>query len=670
MPADTRCPFALKLSFSLLLASMLGLQGCGGGGEDDSSGSNGSTGTTSAVTTTKSASGTVTESPAEGMASFETEQTEILPGVFASRSEALVAIDPANEALGFRGLSVQKIENTTNAAVEVEFTESIPKTFAEHVDDLRYKVIAGPNDLTIDELLADSSGFVSIDQLVSQGTARVIEEDPWVLIAVGVAINTAAYIFFERPDVVGLTPRSEPGELFFAGNDTRADFVNEQLLDAHCDKVVASARANNIPPRLLANTILNEIADYGWEDTLQEIVYTGRNRSHGQVQLQPGRILDHGLIDVGPAGSLRNPAVDLDEAELEFDLPGNPGEPSVRVRKSVDEEIYHRLLTPEGGIELAARELDFLLKMLEPGQPALNNPWAQSLLKDPSAGIDRDDIYGNLKVARQSSDAEQQQIELERSLAVLLIAAYNGSGAIFNETDETRIFTDLERSRGVNFPWENPSDIDDTVTDANGNEVNKYPLRDPRVHADNGGTIFPTVLHQAPCLDTDGTFTAQVSINGGSSTYVPDTLAAFETPWVGSQTTISIATAEGSDANAEFLSITINPNVVTGPGTYSIGSDLNASAAIVTYGTPSIRHANIGEDSDGTNAALSAISGSLILTEFGQNTGDIVAGSFAVSLFGGQITGRDDEDNITSTSHTGSADGAFDIPVIEAQQTD
>lgn len=305
--------------------------------------------------------------------------------------------------------------------------------------------------------------------------------------------------------------------------------------------------------------------------------------------------------------------------------------------------------------------------MLEPGQPALNNPWAQSLLRNPSQGIDRNDIYANLKVARESTDPVEQQIERERSLAVLLIAAYNGSGAILNETDETRIFTDEERRNGVNFPWESPSDIDDKVTASDGTERNRYPLRDPRVHADNGGTIFPTVLHQAPCLDTDGTFTARVSVDGGTTSYAPDSVAAFRSVWLGSQSTVSIATAAGADANAEFLSITLNPNVVRGPGTYSISSDANASAAIILYGTPSVRHARIGADSDGFNAPLSAVSGTLTLAEFSQNVGGILRGSFSVGLFGAQITGRDDQGEITTTTHSGSAEGAFELPVIEAQ---
>lgn len=446
--------------------------------------------------------GTILEDPGAGISTYESDPVEIQPGVFASHFVSLQAKNPDDDSFGFRALSVRKIENTTGVPVEIQFIENIPKTFAEHVDQLNYKVmINAPSDLDVDDFREDSESFVSINELVEQGFATVIEEDPilHIVIGGGILVGTA-FIFFERPDLVGLTPRTRPFDLAVANDDKRAAFVNEQLLDRYCDAVVASARINTIPPRLLANVVLNEIADYGFEDTLQEIAYTGWGRSHGQVQLQPRRILEHGLIDIGPYHTLRNASVDIHDADLEIDVPGEPGEPTIRMTMPPGPAIYQRLLDPEAGIELAAREISYLLKLLAPGKPALNNPWVQSLLIDPSQGIDRNNFYSNLKVAVDTSDPVERQIQLERSLAVLIIAAYNGAGAIFNVADANQVFTDSERSTGVLSPWTTPNDIDDKVVDMDGNERFRYTLRDPRIHAENGGTIFPALLNRASCL--------------------------------------------------------------------------------------------------------------------------------------------------------------------------
>jgi hypothetical protein len=111
------------------------------------------------------------------------------------------------------------------------------------------------------------------------------------------------------------------------------------------------------------------------------------------------------------------------------------------------------------------------------------------------------------------------------------------------------------------------------------------------------------------------------------------------------------------------VSLTLNPGVITGPGTFNISSDASSSAALFIYGTPAIKHQAAGLPIDGTSAAFSGFAGTITITSVGQNVGGTLAGSFSIQIMGNQVTGVDSQDNPTSVQHMGTASGSFSVPI-------
>ena len=494
----------LLVAFLWLLLPVLPA-GCGSGGGDASPDQNGP------ESPVLSESGSLTVDDTTGVVTYESAAVELQPGLLLSRMAVLTPNDPINDALGYRATLVLKFNNTSDITQQTTYIADIPKRFAQHVNELGYKILTDQaEESTLANLLADSTPFVNIDDFVTRGAAQVLEEDPIlsipVLVVGGIAAVTA--VLLQKPDWVGLTPRTAAEDVTAMSAAQRQQWINDQLLGQYCVAVRNSAAKNNIPPRLLANIILNELADYDAKDTIQELVYTGEDRSHGWAQLQPKRLRDHGLVDVGAADSIRDPNVDIDEATLTYTVPGQPGEPSITLKRSVNEALWQRLNTPEASIEFGAREVSYLLDRLKTGSPALNNPWAKALLVDPAAGVDKDDIFANLRVAGSPVSAKDRQIALDRTLAVLIAAAYNGSGAIFNVAGDDGIFTAKELKQKtvlgddymvqVGIPWTALNDIEDKIP---GTDTFKYPFHDPRIHAENAGTLFPAALIATPCLN-------------------------------------------------------------------------------------------------------------------------------------------------------------------------
>jgi hypothetical protein len=113
-----------------------------------------------------------------------------------------------------------------------------------------------------------------------------------------------------------------------------------------------------------------------------------------------------------------------------------------------------------------------------------------------------------LKVTGAPATAKDRQVALDRTLAVLIAAAYNGGGAIFNATSDAGIFTADELTQRSKLgddglvrngiPWETLGDID--VKDPKTNEY-LYAFRDPRLHAQNAGVFFPKALATIACLE-------------------------------------------------------------------------------------------------------------------------------------------------------------------------
>ncbi len=422
-----------------------------------------------------------------GVSTYEGKEKEFVPGVTSKESIALIPGNSENEQVGHKVRGMLKFVNTTDAPKDISFYKDISKNIAQHVNNLEFKIVTGDASSDIGDFINDTQNFIPISDLVNSGLAEIINEDPSIMftIALGVlAIGGAAeYVLWgdDLSNYVSVRPKESAANVEQILHSGGLDAWMDNHLGEYCDKVRASADTNNVPPRLLAAVILNEIADNDWRNQLQELVNTGPGRSHGWAQLQANRVKEHGLIDIGPKDRIRDINVDIDENDLTMEIIGDPGVPYMTVDRRND-LIWERLVNPESAIEIAAREISYLLNLLNEESPYRRNPWARALLKDPEQGIDRNDLYENLKInpdADVANDPIKRQIELEKTLALLIVAGYNGQGAIFKATDENEIFV-IEKD-----PW--------------GAEP-EGSFGAPRRHANNAMVIFPETLYSSWCF--------------------------------------------------------------------------------------------------------------------------------------------------------------------------
>lgn len=652
---------------AIFLAIMFVVNGCGGGGDnsippasntptDDDNGEY--------INITEELGGTITMNSETGVAIYESEEKEIQPGLLFKRSTVLTAKDPNNDELGYSGITILKLTNTTDRKLTTKFIENIPKSFAQHVDQLEYKIlISKSSSLTITELLNDSSSFVSIDDLVDQGYAEVLREDPSVGFVLTLGVIGTAFIQIAKPDIFGRTPLSVPTDLDPMTNEQKKKWMEDRLLTKYCSAVRKSADKNNIPARLLANIILNEVSDYDMIDALQEIIYTGENKSHGWPQLQPKRIIDHGLIDIGTVDEVRDPTVDIVEDDLIYERLDPDGEPFV-IKTPVNNKIYERLITPEPSIELAAREIAYLLDMFKKGSSILNNPWAKALLKNPAEGIDRNNIYANLKVLpTPSADPDEQQIALDRTLAVLVTAGYNGSGAIFNRTKANQVFSPLELqiidTEGYDgliehkIPWETGTDMVN----------NDYPFKAPRLHAENAGIDFPKGLYESECLKDKDTVNITVNIPGYNASFQTE-VAYFGLGYINDGPAIypsilAYANVSPGNYNNDMFGMWFS-DTLQGPSTYPITGAYyyKDGYANVYFATQDILDKGTEQNQ---RVMFWAVSGTVKLEDYTKAYGERLKGTFSVNVEGNRVICDDTSCNTFHYENIkGTIDGTFD----------
>jgi hypothetical protein len=185
-------------------------------------------------------------------------------------------------------------------------------------------------------------------------------------------------------------------------------------LGPHLGTVSAAAARHHLPPRLLAACILNELADYGLEDQLQELFFS--TGSVGMIQMQVLRAIEYQRVDV-PEQDLEACATDTLAREP---LGLNPDQTRQYCRRYL---TWERLNEPGPAVEAAARELDWILETMNAN---LGRPWQQRFLTGP---IERGDPYGHVRAPSTGAPAavspQADRVVREQALAVGVCTAYN-----------------------------------------------------------------------------------------------------------------------------------------------------------------------------------------------------------------------------------------------------
>lgn len=303
---------------------------------------------------------------------WESDQMQLEEGLFLQRSFRLDKPDA-----GSRKKLVLKFENTGSEAKIISHTEEIPKTIAVHVDDIHFSI----------------------------PPTKVINPDPRVHWELRAEPNTEKII-----EIQAVTKPSS-GETFmdvgkFAGKSCaeKLQWI-EKRIGPYRNEIMAAAKKHNIPPRLLATVILNELVDYDMQDWAQEsIPNTG---SVGIAQINVNTAIKHNLVDY---------------TQKEIDGLTIPYYPDPKSKWFMDKKqylIWEKLNHPPTAIEGAAREISFIFDNLNKN---LGKTWASNLMAGP---LDKANPYANLKPSENLPSQYQDNIEREYALAVLVIGAYN-----------------------------------------------------------------------------------------------------------------------------------------------------------------------------------------------------------------------------------------------------
>jgi hypothetical protein len=189
-----------------------------------------------------------------------------------------------------------------------------------------------------------------------------------------------------------------------------------ERLGMYNNQIYESAAENDIPPQLLATVVLNELADIGWEDLMQEIWWPKSNYSFGIAQLTINTAMKYNLIP----------------GQLDC-RPGTPqtGKPNRAI-------VINRMTIPQYSINGAAKLVHIILEGMCQNT---DKPWVKQngfTLTDP-AKINANSIYNYLAYAGAQRDREI-------TLARIVVAAYNNDDIIIAQNPSSVDASDVEKN--------------------------------------------------------------------------------------------------------------------------------------------------------------------------------------------------------------------------------
>ena len=420
--------------------------------------------------------------PVTGSSVYRGFESKIAPGVMFSQSAALIPDDPTSEQPAHIAGAIVKFRNTTDSPIPVKYYFYVANQITQDINDLKFNLITTDTELDPIDGLYDSKSFVSAAEFESAGHIEVIHETAdlgsglyapaavstgfIVVVSLILAAFSAQHVALvtDKSTVFNVPPLCVPSEIVNKTKGEKLAWIN-QWMSKYCETLKKSAKANNIPPRLLSAVILNELADFDAFDQTQMILCERDEGSYGWIQLQISRVLDeHKLVDIGTRDQVRDPDIDITESEIKAEQ--EVGDAYYQTRGSAIRNLmWRRLVNPDTAIEIAAREVAYILNKFQKGRPELDSAWAKALLKNPSEGIDRNNIYANLKTEKTVTDPIEHQKNLEESLAILVVGPYN-SPNIVNERDPVKVQLDNKT------PWQDPPIGDKYFFNARQHAVN------------------------------------------------------------------------------------------------------------------------------------------------------------------------------------------------------
>lgn len=194
-----------------------------------------------------------------------------------------------------------------------------------------------------------------------------------------------------------------------------------------------AARSEKIPPRLLASIVLNELADVGWGDVIQDQQLAGTHGNYEKYETAVLRVAlwwksiarqSVGIAQISPQTVIRHHAVRV------------PGEKFLTRKNELEFHIAYRLLNRQVAISAAAKVIRGIIRDIERHQ---NCKWVKQFIR-PGCRFSVERPYEALfpGLGQDGRVTEEVQREREMKLAQLVAAVYN-SGNILTPRKGQRV---------------------------------------------------------------------------------------------------------------------------------------------------------------------------------------------------------------------------------------
>jgi len=230
------------------------------------------------------------------------------------------------------------------------------------------------------------------------------------------------------------------------------------------------------------------------------------------------------------------------------------------------------------------------------------------------------------------------------------------------------IVDELKSNTARRFPWFASSLSARTQEFKNFRQENERKLFFVMSFPELAAAANATLSFQARLSNVESLFEATFNIPGVNIVFNPDNALAIATLWANAQQTMAVVGSEGNAANSEHISITFNPNMVSGPGTYSVSSNLAESAAIFLFSSPVLKNAAVGAPLGGIHVPFSAHAGSITINAWSTEVGSTIGGTFSTQVSGMQITGKEEKGGFISKEYNGTITGSFSVNIVKSSE--
>ena len=235
------------------------------------------------------------------------------------------------------------------------------------------------------------------------------------------------------PEPLSTAERTTDKDIFLvpgSNPEKRCEWYREKV-SRFIKDIREAAREEKIPPRLLASIILNELADVGWGDIIQDQQLAGTHGDYHEYETAVLRTAlwwksiakqSFGIAQISPQTAIRHNAVYV------------PGKEYLTRKNELEFHIAYRLLNRKIAVSASAKVIKGIMREIERHQ---DSKWVKQFIL-PGCRFSAEEPYEALfpKPAQDGGVTERVLREREKKLAQLVTAVYNSGNILTPRQDQ------------------------------------------------------------------------------------------------------------------------------------------------------------------------------------------------------------------------------------------